>query len=64
MNVFLAIYNEHKQRTRHDVYAQGRWSTLAIACDVCLYLDAEKQQLEKAEAIAMAELQAEAMASE
>lgn len=49
MNVFLAIYEEHKQRTRHDIYAQRALSTLEITCSVCLHLGAEKRQLEKEE---------------
>lgn len=49
MNVFMAIYEEHKARTRHDVYTQGQYSTLATTCNVCLWLDSEKRDLEKAE---------------
>lgn len=49
MNVFMAIYEEHKARTHHDVYAQRPLSTLATSCRVCLWLDAEKRDLEKAE---------------
>lgn len=49
MNVFMAIYEEHKARTRHDVYTQRELSTLATTCRVCLWLDSEKVELEKAE---------------
>ena len=48
-NIFFAVHAEHKQRTGHDVFKRSRFSTLPIECDVCLYLKAEKQALDKAE---------------
>lgn len=48
MNLLLAIHAEHKQRTGHDVFNEPPLSTKAICCDVCLYLKAEKQALDKA----------------
>jgi len=50
MNLLLAIYEEHKQRTRHDVFNQREFGTLHITCDVCLYLKCEKDEMDKKEA--------------
>lgn len=50
MNVFMAIYEEHKQRTNHDIYACSERSILTrISCNVCMWLHSEKVELEKAE---------------
>lgn len=49
MNIFLAIYEEHKQRTTHDVYAVKELNILETCCNVCLHLGAEKRRLEKEE---------------
>ena len=46
MNLLLAIYYEHKQRTGHDVFTKNNQY---LHCDVCLYIDAEKRKLDKAE---------------
>ena len=48
MNLFMAIYHEHKARTGHDIYK--RKPLTYINCDVCLYLDAEKRVHDQAEA--------------
>ena len=47
MNLFLALLAEHKQRTGHDPLNTNSLSYLR--CDVCLYLNAEKRDLDKAE---------------
>ena len=49
MNLFMAIYHEHKDRTHHDIYSAGRFSTLTHKCDVCLYLDSLKREYEEEE---------------
>ena len=41
-----AFYDEHKQRTGHDVRKEGSLSTLRITCDVCLALDDLMKQAE------------------
>lgn len=48
MNLFLALVEEHKQRTGHDPLETD--SLLYLRCNVCLYLGAEKRDLDKAEA--------------
>jgi len=50
MNLFLALCAEHKQRTRHDIFTQGPLDTTHITCEVCLFLSAEKRDIDKAEA--------------
>jgi hypothetical protein len=46
-NLFMAIYEEHKQRTGHDIFKQRSFSNLH--CNVCLYLNAEKRKAEEEE---------------
>ena len=48
-DLFMAVYEEHKQRTRHDVFTAGSLSTTKLNCNVCLYLDSIKRKREKAE---------------
>lgn len=45
-DLFFAVYQEHKARTRHDVYTK---SELYLSCDVCLYLDKIKRHYEESE---------------
>ena len=47
--LFLAVAEEHKQRTRHDVFRRGPLDTTHITCDVCSLLTAEARRYEKAE---------------
>lgn len=44
----LALHAEHKQRTGHDAFTRN--FTHVAACDVCLFLDAEKRDMDKSEA--------------
>ena len=57
MNLLLAIHAEHNQRTGHDIFKQDSLSTLAMHCDVCLYMQAEKRDIDEAEKRYYAELQ-------
>lgn len=59
MNLFLAIYNEHEQRTGHDILGRHAGSTLHITCSVCLHLRSHNRELEQAQR--QAELQWHAM---
>lgn len=43
----LAIHAEHKARTGHDAF--NRTTLQVTSCDVCLFLDAEKRDQDKAE---------------
>ena len=47
INLLMAIFEEHKQRTSHNVF-EGSLH-LRINCNVCLYLDACKRELDKEE---------------
>lgn len=47
MNLFMAIYEEHKARTGHDIYTQD--SVKSAFCNVCMWLNSEKVEMEKAE---------------
>jgi hypothetical protein len=51
MNLLLAIYYEHKARTGHDPFQPSLRN-----CDVCLMLNAEKRDMDKAEARHFAEI--------
>ena len=48
-NLFHAIYNEHLQRTGHDIFKIDRFNPVWMYCNVCLYLDAEKRIHEQVE---------------
>lgn len=48
-NLMLALAAEHKQRTGHDVWAQGPLAIEPSFCDVCLHLHAEKRHQEEME---------------
>ena len=45
MNLFMAILKEHEARTGHDITKKRN-----PFCDVCMYLKAEYDALNKAEA--------------
>jgi len=49
MNLFLALYEEHKSRTGHDIYRIHNLSNFWNYCNVCLYLHAEKRNFERLE---------------
>ena len=49
MNIFMALCEEHKQRTGHDVYHTNRLTPSWMLCTVCLYLDAERRRIDDAE---------------
>ena len=51
----MAIYEEHKQRTRHDLFTARPYSI--CNCNVCLYLDAYKREMDKEEQAAYLESQ-------
>ena len=46
-NILMAIFHEHKARTGHDVFRVGRQISLRVNCDVCMYLDAERREIEE-----------------
>jgi hypothetical protein len=48
-HLFYALAEEHKQRTRHDVFKQGPMDTTHISCDVCLHLLAELRDRQNTE---------------
>jgi Zn-finger protein len=47
VNLFLAIYEEHRQRTGHQ--CEKRDDSRVWACTVCNVLIAEKRAMDKAE---------------
>ena len=58
-NLFMALYEEHKQRTGHDVYNYNKFRPPWLHCNVCLNLDNLKKSQEKAEAEHYEELRQE-----
>jgi hypothetical protein len=46
----MALVEEHRQRTSHDVFRQNRFKPPWIRCNVCLYLDKMKREFENEEA--------------
>lgn len=60
-NLFFALAEEHRERTGHDI--NRRWldrSHSEIACNVCMWLRAEKNEMDKAEKEYYEQLQKEA----
>lgn len=47
LNLMLAIFEEHKQRTSHNVF-ENRYCWI-YNCNVCMYLDACKREMDKEE---------------
>lgn len=50
MNLMLAIYYEHKERTGHDIFKAGNLYNKQL-CNVCMFIHAENKDLEKQEEI-------------
>ena len=48
-SLFLAILEEHKARTRHDIYNMSAFSTIHVTCPVCLHLMCYKRVMDEAE---------------
>lgn len=48
-NLMLALAEEHKQRTGHDIWREGPLDTTHMTCGVCLYLYTERRAMEDAE---------------
>ena len=46
MNLYLALYHEHKDRTKHDIY-ESDTRLERVSCCVCAYLDQERRVVEK-----------------
>lgn len=60
-NLFFALAEEHRARTGHDIFkAWLNRSRYEIACNVCMYLRAEKNEMDKAEKEYYEQLQQEA----
>lgn len=49
-DLFMALVEEHKQRTAHDIFRRDRFKPTWMGCNVCLYLDKMKREYENEEA--------------
>jgi hypothetical protein len=49
VSLFLALAEEHRHRTGHDIFKMDLFDTRRICCNVCMHLSAVNRAMNKAE---------------